>query len=392
MKRNDYLKLDWLKNAVLPRSLWEYLNDSFSNQKEKELAFIVCRKLYGNLTKSIIIPISYVKELGYCNNHYQNVFDRLLMDGLIYRVVHPNRTEHLAGVYRYYLPKLWEILRKNDGLIRGIFGKKNKRRRFLIQDPLVKKAISNCTLEWNQEAAMDYCESMSTRREQYKYTYSVRNMSQGFMWSSWNECPSGLYANNPPLNIIKGFWTTGIVGGGETLFSVDFSAFYPNLTSYHFLGRLCGDDLYESFIAEMNGKYEGGSRADYKILFNRYLNGGHQRYMSSEGHQFIKSSIQKALNINNTSFTEIQNWQTEARETGKEIMNKALVIAYAKGFRLMIPVVDCFYTTHNPEDIKECMLEASSDITGLELPIKIKDNTRKSLPMVIFAETLMGQS
>ena len=390
MKMNNYLKLDWLKHAILPYSLWGYLNDTFSNRKEKELAFIVCRRLYGDLTRPYIIPIAHIKDLGFSSKHYQNVIDRLLVDRLIWRVVHPNHDEHLAGSYRYNLPKLWEILRKNDGLIRGVFGKRNNRRNLQVQDPLVKKAIANCTLEWNQEAAMDYCESISSRRGQYSYTNSARNMSQGFIRSSWKESSSGLFANNPPLNLKKNFWTTGIVGGGEALYSVDFSAYYPNLTSVYFSGSPCGKDPYESFIVQMEGYYQGCSRAEYKVLFNRYLNGGHEKYLSSEQHLFIKSSIQRALNINNADFTEIQKWQTTARETGKRIMNKALVIAFTEGFSSMIPMVDCLYTTHNPDKIKGYMLEASADITGFELPIKIKDTTRKALPSVIHPEMLMG--
>ena len=373
--RNRFIKgqvnRNMLESGRLPEPLLTFIHDTFKAKNEKEIAYLACRMLYGNIANEHFLSVSSFLEVGYSRSSYGKALKRLISCGLVLRTRNYSKKNNLMAKYRFNIVVLKKLLKRSERNLKGIHGKITKRS-FRIQSQQLKKAVAVISLYWSQSNAIDYCSSLPCVGDRSSYLNSMRYMSEGFIKPSWKEVGGVLYASHPSLNIKRGLWQRNIVGNGKKLYSVDLEACYPNLTAVFFNNRLCSKNPYKTFVQLMKAHGTSIDEKNAKADFNKLLNGGELNYKSNEELDAIKKIVLESMEITNVDFKTVVKVQSEIRRLGGVVMSLALIKAVECGITDLLPIVDGFYTTNTPEVVKEIIQEASREVLGCELPVKIK--------------------
>ena len=360
-----------LQNELMPEPLTEFLHSLFSSRREQELAFLACKRLFGNITNEHALPVSKFVDIGFSRSTYTRVIERLLESGLVRRTKKHSRLWKLLARYIINIPFLMELLEGSKANLRGLRGARTKRT-FRIKTPGLKEAVKKISLYWNQANAIEYCKTLPYNEKVVCFN-TMRYMFDGPMKPSWKETHCTLYAKCPPLNLKRELWRTNIVGGGKPLYKIDWKAYYPNLTAVCFNQKPCpNDDPYEELMKLLKKIGVHLNRSKTKQLFNALLNGNKPKEYDAETLEEIKKAVLESMGISNVEFKAVAKVQEGIRKLGGTIMNHALINAVNQGITELLPQVDCFYTTHNPRVIMKLMLEACREAIGCELPINIE--------------------
>ena len=360
-----------LDRAPVPEAFLDFLNETFTNQNQKEIGFLIITRLYGKPGKAYILPREWFVEIGYYPRDISNAFLLLSQRGLVKRTNTPSKAERRAGEYQFNLPALMNLLRRNTRVLRGIRGKVPKRT-IKTDTPDLKEALLSTRLYWGQAEAIDYIQTSMNPEDQAIALYTMRWFSNGLIFPSWTEREGNLYAKAPAvLSLKKELWQSNIAGQGKPLYSIDLEACYPNLTSLRLTGGLC-PDLYERFMDLLPlppGHPAKEDRGQAKRLVNKLLNGGGERY---ERREPCRRALLEAFGVSNTEFEALIKIQGEARKQAGQVLSLALIMAVRAGYTNLTPVIDCLYTTNPPDQIGAILSEAGERITGHELPLKVK--------------------
>lgn len=359
-----------LDRALIPEAFLDFLNDTFTNRNQKEIGFLIITRLYRDPRRAYILPVAWFGEIGYYPRDIANAFLLLSQAGLVKRTNTPSKAERRAGEYQFNLPALMDLMKRNTRVLRGIRGRIPKRT-IETDTPDLKETLEATRLYWGQAEAVEYIRTSMNPEDQANALNTIRYLSNGLISPSWRENPEGIiYSNTPPIySIKKELWQSNIAGGGAALHSLDYEAFYPNLTSLRFTGRLC-PDLYERFMDRLpKGHPAKEDRGQAKVLVNTLLNGGFVRYEPGEPY---RRALLEAFGVSNVDFEALMKMQSDIRRQGGQVLSLALIMAVRAGYTDLTPVIDCLYTTNPPDQIGAILNEASERITGFELPLKVK--------------------
>ena len=360
-----------LTTAEMPEPLLELIRANFTSKQERDIAFLVCKTMYGSIREEFNLPISRFLKMGYSRSSYSNVIEHLIFLNLIIRTKKYSGYLKRLASYKANLSYLIELMRHSERNLKGIHGKKIKRY-IEVKSPELKAALRQIYLPWSQENAIEYCRSFSLEGDQARCFETMMKMTVSpTIKPSWREGKNGLAASNPPLNILQGLWKQNIVGGGKPLYSLDFKAFYPNLTSFKFTGKPCAHKPYERFMELMKKNGIELTREKAKKMLQKFLNKGKEKHMTKENLDRIKTAILESLGLENLDFKTVSKARSEIELLGGEIMKLAIIRSVSQGYTQILPYVDCLYTTHDPETIKAFMVAACKELIGYELPIEI---------------------
>ena len=177
MKMRTSNKGSIVKNALLPQVLNEFLHENFRNKKQKEIAFIILKNLYGDPSKSYPLPLQYYLQLGYSRDDFRDAKAILLDSELVVQTRKHSYSDGLAGEYQYNFSKLLSLLRRNEGIGKGLQGKPPKRT-IETQTEGLKDALKRISLPWCQSASIDYLKTLSPS-DQYRAFNTIHYMSDG---------------------------------------------------------------------------------------------------------------------------------------------------------------------------------------------------------------------